>query len=311
MTSLKTEKTESRINVPILILFLLSLVLNGYLLYNWYQNNYSDGKSLKELNAELTEVVSMTEFSLDSIQAQYTILENQYQNIMNEFETIQVERDAALAEVGAKKVRIRQLINQIGSNPRVVVALKTEIEDLKSQLVNKKVELDGVVQEKEKFRLESESTVVQVETLIKENEKAEEKNIELENKIRNVKFQIDDLKVIPLRNRRGKFEETQKTNKIDHIEISFSIVESDLIEFGEKEIVLRILGTNGEVLGADNNTLLDSDKLISMSEAINFQGSTEKIKFKFEQEEAFKKGGHTAEIWHNGERLVRTQFNLR
>lgn len=310
MTSFTTEPKESRVNIPLLVLFLLSLILNGYLLYTWYQSNYSGGKSLKEQNMELREILSQSEYSLDSLQEQYNLLETQYQNIMTEFETVRVERDEALSDVDSKKVRIRQLISQVGANPKNVVALRTEIEELKKVLVDKRIELDAAVQAKEKYKGEAETTLVHVATLKKEKAETEKKAVQLEDKLRNAKFQIDELVVSPLRSRRGKFETTDKASKIDHVEISFAVVETELIEFGDKEIVLRILGINGEVLGADNTTLVDSDKLITMKQSFNYQGDTKKLSFKFKQEELYKKGGHTAEIWHNGERLVRTQFNL-
>lgn len=310
MTPEIKEKSGNKLNIALVVLFCLSLLLNGYLLYSYYQDNYNGGKSLKTLNAELEAVLSKTAFSKDSLAEQYALLEQRYQNIMNEFEGIKAERDQALADAGAKAIKIRNLLGQVGGDPKAAVQLRSEIESLKKELVEKKVQLDEVKLAKEKYQQEAQASQGKADALKKQKDASDQKAQQLENKLKNAKFQIDELYVKPLRSKGGKMEVTDKAGKIDQIEVTFTVSASDLVVTGNKEIALRILGINGEVLGANNTTLVDSDKLVSLRQTVDYQGTEKNIKFNFKQEELYKKGGHTAEIWYEGERLVRTQFNL-
>jgi hypothetical protein len=304
------RENKRKVSLPLLFLFLLSLALNAYLFYNWYQNNYQDGRSLKEINAELQEVIGQTEFSRDSLQKEYDDLSEQYQALIDEAENLRVERIASQEEVGRQKVRIRQLLSQANSNPRKLVAANKEIEALKKQLLDFQSQIDIVKEERDKYASEANAQKEYSKALEEQKDQVEARNTDLEKRMEDATFQISEMVVKPMRMKRKKWEETDKSGKVEQIEISFTILESPLIEPGEKELLLRVVGTNREVLGANNGQLTDSDKLFSMKKDFTYSGTEEDFKFTFKQEEAYKKGGHYAEIWSDGKMLVRSPFNL-
>ena len=95
------------------------------------------------------------------------------------------------------------------------------------------------------------------------------------------------------------------------IKIKFVLNENNLIEPGSKDISIRILGTHGEVLGADNHEdLMDTDKLVSLKKKISYGGKAESIDLKFKQDADYKKGNHTVEILSDGVLLTRNSINL-
>ncbi len=304
-----TQKGK-KVSLPLLLLFLLSLALNAYLFYDWYQNNYSDGKSLTEINAELLEVLAETEFSKDSLQKEYDLLSEQYQSIYDESEMLRIERTDALEDLGQKKVRIRQLLSQANTNPRKLVEANGQIEQLKRDLNDYRIKLDIAIEDKEKYETEITAYQSYGEEMEKQKKAVEDINEDLETRLDDATFHISDLVVKPLRQRRKGMEETNKSAKVQEIEISFTVLESPMIKEGEKELALRIIGTNKEVLGADNDLLADSDKLVSMKKDFTYDGKSQKFKFKFKQEEAYKKGSHYAEIWSEGKMIIRSPFNL-
>ncbi len=302
-------KRNSRISIPLLILFLLSLGLNAYLFYDWYNNNYQDGRSLKEINAELEEVLSQTEFSRDSLQSEYDLLSQQYQNIYNESEQLKIERTEALQELGQKKVRIRQLLART-ANPKDLIKAKSEIEQLKQQLDDYQVKLRQTAEARDKYAKVAEVEKANAETLKNQKDRAYKEKQVLEEKVSNATLRISDLRITPLRKRRKGMEPTTKSSKVEEVEISFIILESPLIKEGEKELKLRIIGTNQEVLGANNGLLADSDELFSMKKDFTYDGSSEKFKLTFKQEEAYKSGSHFVELWSEGKMITRSPFNL-
>lgn len=308
-----TEQVDTpsrKVSLPLLLLFLLSLAGNAYLLYDWYNNNYQDGKSLKEINAELQSLLSETEFAKDSLQKEYDQLSALYQSLYTESETLRIERTDALEELGQKKVRIRQLLAQSNSNPRALKEAKAEIESLKIRLTDYETELKVALDDKQKFEDQANAEKSKAMELLEEKERAENEKLMLTERLDNATFKISDLSAKPMRMRRNKWEETTKSSKVEEIEISFTILESPIIERGQKELTLRIIGTNKEVLGADNDELSDSDKLYSMKKDFTYDGKDQKFKMNFEQEESYKPGTHYAELWSEGKLITRTAFNL-
>lgn len=304
------EKRNRKVSLPLLFLFLLSLGLNAYLFYDWYNNNYTeDGRSYKEVNAELEKVLEGTKFSRDSLQKEYDLLSEQYESIFSELEALRLEHDQTLEELGQKKVRIRQLITQ-GTEPRKLIEARGQIEELKKELNDYRIKHDLAVEEAEKYRAEMEAKKAYADDLERQKSEISDKNAELKEKMDNATLRISDLIVRPLRERRKGMEETTRSSKVDEIEISFTVLESPMIEPGEKEMVLRLIGTGSEVLGANNDLLTDSDKLVSMKKEFTYDGKNQKFKFNFKQDEEYKAGKHTAEIWCDGKMITRSPFNL-
>lgn len=303
-------QSKSKVSRPLLFLFLLSLGLNAFLFYNWYNDNYRGGQSLADINKSLQEVLSQTEFSKDSLQKAYDELSIQYQAIYDESENLRLERTDALEQLGQKKVRIRQLLTQVGGNPRALVEAKGEIEMLKKELTDYRVKLDLAVEEKAAFEKEAQSEKAKAQVIAHEKEAISRQNKDLEDKISDATFRITDLRVSALRTKRKVLEPTTKSSKVEQVEISFTILESPLVAEGEKEIKLRLIGTNQEVMGSNNDILANSDELFSMVKDFTYNGSEEKFKFKFEQKEAYKAGTHFAEVWEGDHMIIRTAFNL-
>ncbi|MFT5725642.1 MAG: hypothetical protein ACI9JN_002769 [Bacteroidia bacterium] len=309
-TDSNEKQKSAKLSIPLLLLFLISLALNAYLFYNWYNQNYKDGRSLADINTELQEVLSQTEFSRDSLQTEYDLLSQQYQALYEESETLQLERTDALEQLGQKKVRIRQLLSQSGGNPRALVEAKGEIESLKQELTDYRVKLDLAVEDKVKYETEAKVEKAKAEDMAHEKEAISRQNQDLEDKISDATFSITDLKVSPTRIKRKKKEPTTKANRVSEVEISFTILESPLVKEGEKVLKLRLIGTNGEVMGSNNGMLRNSDELFSMTKDFVYDGSAERFKFKFEQKEVYKSGSHFAEIWEGDHMIIRTAFNL-
>lgn len=263
---------------------------------------------MKELNKELTSALEQSNLSKDSLTEQYNLLDQRYNALLLEYEDIKAEREKALSESEGLRIRIRQLINQ--GSPAALAEAKNLNKKYEEEISSLTQELENTRMAKQQADQRAKDQEAIADQLADDNQKKEQEVAKLEDKIKDAKFQIDELKVTPLRDKRGKLEATTKANKIQQIEITFVVVESNLVEEGEKEIQLRLLGTNGEVLGAKNTTLVSSDQLVTMKQSFMYDGTSKKLKFNFKQESDYKKGGYTAELWYDGERLVRTQFNL-
>lgn len=167
-----------------------------------------------------------------------------------------------------------------------------------------------LLKKKTAFEKQAQSEKAKAQDMAHEKEAISRQNKDLEDKISDATFRITDLRVTPLRTKRKAKEATTKSSKVEEIEISFTVLESPLVVEGEKEIKLRLIGTNQEVMGSNNDMLQDSDELFSMTKDFTYDGSSEKFKFQFKQKEAYKAGNHYAEIWEGDHMIIRTAFNL-
>lgn len=293
------------------ILLGLSLLGNITLGYFWYRDNYAGGKSLRIQNEELAALLKSANIRADSLQVKLdeTLLE--YEALLTQSEVLKGERDAVMDELEEKKVQIRQLIYKASQgDPQALLAANNRIQELEQELEAARVRVTRLVEEKDETSAKYAENLQMLADVEEARDIILEEHNELREKASRTKFQVSELRIEPVQDKRGNDVITYKANKIERIKITFILEKNELLEPGEKEISVRILGTNGEVLGAGNDILQDSDKLVSMKETISYGGEPQDVSFIFKQDESYKKGNHTIEILSDGEFLTRGSFIL-
>ena len=289
------------------VLLILSICASGYLYYKYYKSTHAvDGKSYETINKENVEKYNIEKAELnrqlDELNAQLQI-------------AIQ-GKDAEIAglkdELDARKLQIAKKIKTASpGNPKALREAKEEIERLKSLqsiFESKNESLSAENREYVAKILDLENTTVEAQTKARDIE--QEKNV-LSEKIKSSALTVADLKVAGMREKGSTDEETFKAFKTDKLKITFTILSNDLIPTGPKEIIVRLIGTNGEVLTNDNNTLADTDKLASMVQTVDFQNDPIKTIIYFSQKPTYKKGTYSVELIHNDKLMGRASFILR
>lgn len=293
------------------VLLAISLLANAYLLYSWYQHNYVDGKSLKIKNKELAELLDLANIKGDSLQSRLDETLRDYESLIHESIDIKSERDQAMQDLEDKKIKIRQLIYKAKQgDPAALLEANRRIKALQSELGDAKSKLSEFNSLQAEMEQEINTSKMRQEDAERARDAILDDHDKLQEKVKRSKFQVSELVLQPVRIKRGKELETFKASKIDHINLRFTMDPNELIENGSKTVAIRILGVSGEVLGAGNEDLKDSDQLVSMSKEVNYEGESQELKFEFKQEEAFKKGTHTVEVLSDGKLLTRNSFRL-
>lgn len=309
-TTVVTKKNP--VNTVLLILLILALLLNGYWVYQWFiASGPNSHSTLKDRNGELELLLDDSKAMADSLNEQLELTLTQYKQVMQEVVMLGDERNELENTISEQKVEIRRLINKSAlGDPRALLRAKAEIERLKKELVHYQVRLDTLQRSNQQYAEVVEDARSEKIKAEEEKKKIESQYEDIKEKAKSVKFQVANASVTPMRVKRGKTEQTSKANKVDHLVVKFDLQGNDLIEQGTKKISVRILGTNTQVLGANNPDLTDSDQLVSWQEEVDYDGETQTIKFKFEQKEAYQKGDHTVEILDNDVLLNRMTFKL-
>ena len=292
------------------ILFILALLGCLILGYLWYVANYKNGQSLEERNQELVQLLGEADITKDSLDTELNLTLGQYQDVLSELSSLRQENQGLIEDLENKKIQIRRLISR-PSDPRALLEAKAEIERLKKDLLLYRIQVDTISRNRDLLAEKYEKTTNQYDQVKKEIEKTQEEKNELENRLKSAKLRASSIQVSPLRLKRGQKVPTTKASKVEEIKFQLTVLGGDLIEKGEKELSLRLIGVNGEVLGAENDeALIDSDQLVSMQETFDYEGENATVTFNFSQKADYNKGQHIVEVLSDGELVTRTMFNL-
>ncbi|MBR9859521.1 hypothetical protein GYB22_01965 [bacterium] len=123
-------------------------------------------------------------------------------------------------------------------------------------------------------------------------------------------LRVADLFITPQREKKDEFIPTFKASKVENLKINFTLLPSNAIAPGEKDLIVRIVGPGGVVLLENLNTLRDSDELYSMEHTVNYTGKEQKVNLTYTQEAEYRSGNYSLELYQNGQLLDRISFTL-
>lgn len=240
--------------------------------------------------------------------------------------SLQTEYNASLARLDDLTGKNSQLDNQLRSANSELSKAKARIEEiLKKQNASQKeiAEAKGLISrlntkisgyEKEISRLKQENTSLtfQRDSVVTTNRGLTESNEGLQKKINLAKvLHASNIRIIPVNLSRGgrKEKETTKAKRVDVVRILFDIDENRVAESGSKQLNIRILNPDGELLsnaalGSGSFHLAEGGKqtFYSLSKEIPLEtGQPMKdIKVDWKQSAQYEKGNYNVEIYHEG-----------
>lgn len=302
----KEQKSQNR---ALWILLILSLAGNAYLAYSYYENNYSGGKSIKIQNLELLNSIKALNLSKDSLQVEFDAVYKQFQDAASQSIASSEEKATVVQDLEKKKIQIARLLAQ-GGGPALLKA-KGEIEGLKKEMIDYQIKMARLQQENDQYASSINGIQEEAKIISAKATRVEEEKAKLEKKISNsLFFQVSEFKIIPQRTKRGAKEETSRASRVENISIKFELIPTDIIEYGNKTIFIRIIGANGEVLTNDNDILEDSDQLATFKYDFNYTGTPESVSYNFKQKASYKKGKYGVEIIQDGRLLTKGNLVL-
>lgn len=292
------------------LLLVLSLLVNGYLYYKYYNSTHdADGASYE---AQYKEIVIKYDAEKSELIRQLDEVKAQLERTMGKNLDLSAYNDSLTNQIDEKTLQLAKKIKAAGaSNPKALMEAKAEIENLKRLRVLLESKTDSL----------SEGNKVLIADLLQANIQLDESSIEVRNlqnqknalndKIKNNTLSTADLKVMGIRKKGSTEEETYKASKINKLKITFTLLENELVEAGDKEITIRIIGTNKEVLTEENPSLTDTDKLSSKTETVNYQNEQIKVVINYSQKAIYKKGAYSIELIHKDKLMGRASFILK
>ncbi len=305
------EDRKKPIGKILLFVFLgLFIILSGFLFFKYRSDNMNaEGKSYKslyeEIKAKNIEEKAELNKQLDDIKLQLDQALEKNSSYLADNASLKDQLDAKTLEI-AQKIRSGGI-----GNPKALREAQAEIERLKSLQIVFETQRDSLTQSNRELIERVLATESNYNIASSKARALEEQKKIIDDKIHSSTLSVADLRVVGIRTKGTTEEETFKASRTGKLKITFTLLENQLVDPGDKEITIRIIGTTKEVLTDDNPSLTDTDKLSTMKETVNYQNEQQKVSVSYSQKASFKKGAYSIELIHNDKLMGRASFILK
>jgi len=287
--------------VLIYVVVILAVVLAAMLIVNFIR----EGK-MKQTNAELL----LTYGRLDSISDELQSKIVQIQELGGNIEELKMIQDSLEIEKAGLKLSQNRSDKQIKD-------LKARVEGYRELLVMKDVE----IQELQKVN----------ESLVEENSDLKTERNELNQNLRDAQKTQDDLTkkvqiasrleaeniVVAAVSRDGKSKTDEfRARQIDQLSVNFTIAKNDVAPVSGKEILMRIIDDNGNVLfdvarGSGTFDLDGKETFYTAKQEILFDNTQQAISFLYNKGSEYLPGRYVMEIYTDGYLMGSKSFRVK
>ncbi|HKL09205.1 MAG TPA: hypothetical protein VJ896_10555 [Bacteroidales bacterium] len=244
----------------------------------------------------------------DSLQTSLLSLRNEYDSLMTDNDTLnaqlideQEKIDDLLAEIKSVKAtnyaKIRQLQSELGTLRKVAKSYVHQIDSLNTlnqQLVAENIKVKNDFNE-----------------VVSTKNELEEQNEDLSGKVEMASvLRTENLRATPL-NRRGK--ENNRINKIEKIQIDFSIKENVLAEPGERTFYVRIAGPDDYILAKSENNLFEyqgQEIIYSARRPVDYMNDKIDVTIYWDNNGTLIPGSYDVYIFADGHEIGVTSFEI-
>ncbi len=253
----------------------------------------------------------------ENLQIEIDRIEAELDNIQREGKTSESE-DITLSEQ-----KVRQGIANLRSNLDVanlsedrLADLRLQVKTLKSNVSELKIRIEELNLQNEILQRENEelnhaiySQTDKVQSLEYNNRVLKEKvGIASSIKVSNMLINGVEIK------RRGNKEIETKAKRVDELQIQFSIADNPLATKGNKDIYVRVVDPNGNLIVKNENIFqVNNDELqYTFKETIRFTNNGEEYEFLWNNEnQGFRKGAYTVLLYADNAIMGRSSIVLK
>jgi len=296
------NSSEKKLKIVIVILAIACTVM-GILLFN----------SGREIGIQGTEILQLENTALT--------LKSDLQDMLIQYDTLTVTNEKMQNEIMGQRSQIEELLKQVDKHKDdawIIHKLKKEASTLRQVMKGYLVTIDSLntlnVYLKEDNKLLSNE-------LTKVNSQKEE----LANKTANLEGIITKGSVLPAMNLvgqairvrgSGKQIETNRADKAEMIKLCCTIGENKIAQHGKKDLYLRIISPDGEVLddGTGSPKTFTFDKVsgkYSVKRDIDYAGQPQEVCVYYTVNSALSTGQYILELYESESKIGVAKFDLK
>jgi hypothetical protein len=200
----------------------------------------------------------------------------------------------------------------------LISSLQDRISEYEDKLLKKDKEIEDL---KEKFNMASKDNKVLKNTLVEKEEQIQNLAVEKDNLKQKVeiakKLKAESIRVSIIDTKgKEREEEDYKAKKIAKLKVSFLIADNPVADIGNKEVYMRILGPEGEILsdassGGGSFSQDGKETPYTTKMSFLFDNKQAPPSFIWEKGSPFLTGTYTIELFSDGYRLGQSNFKVR
>ena len=281
------------------ILVLLALGGAGY--YIWLQS-----QKIQELN----ECFALEKEQLED---EYTQLAIQYEGYK-----LQVNNDSLEQKLEDQRIKMQRLVEELrqtkAQDAKKIASLQKELKTVRAALKYYIAQVDSLNRVNEALIAENQQIKTDMAGVQRQNQQVRHENETLTKKV-TVAAQLSATNVsVTALDKKDKVEKKQRVDKLAKFQVNFTIAANVTAATGEKDVYLRILRPNEEVLTNGQsgkfkyeNTMVD----YSARKTIEYGGEETPVTIYYKRGESLNAGTYTVELYADGSMIGRGAITLK
>ena len=300
-TSKPSAEPKKSNKVLIYVVAVLAVLLVGALVLNFIRES-----NLKETNAKLMVAYSQ----LDSIGQEMDSKIIQIEQLGGDVEELTVIRDSlerekeSLLEARTRSNRqIRDLRNRVEGYRELLVMKDVEIEELKK--VNEELVVENTELKTERNQLNQNLRAAQ-----KTQEQLTEK-VQIASRL-----EAENISVAALSLRGREREDEFRARQVEKLQVKFNIAKNDVAPVSGKEILMRIIDDNDNVLfdvarGSGTFELEGKETFYTAKQEILFDNTQQQVTFLYDKGSEYLPGRYVMELYTDGYLMGSKSFRVK
>ena len=318
------EKKKSKLP---LIFNILLVIIVSYLAYEvsvLSQKNHAFKQEISEMikeNEEMNQIIINQDIVSE---ADGENLKENLKLLLFSYDSLEQNNSVAIDSINTQREKINNLIQEVDRldkkskrDWRKIYKLKKEAETLRNIMKGYIHTIDSLNTLNINLSNDLTEKTQKLSNVSKENKKIIKQNEALQKQVAiGAVLQINNVLSSGIRIRSsGAQSETTRASKTNMIKTCFSIIENKLAQAGDKEIYIRILDSEGNLLKSPTPlTIINQQKeelKMSSKRTINYQNQNTDLCIFYEIENSISAGNYIIEVYAEGFLIGETSIALR
>ena len=318
------EKKKSKLP---LIFNILLVIIVSYLAYEvsvLSQKNHAFKQEISEMikeNEEMNQIIINQDIVSE---ADGENLKENLKLLLFSYDSLEQNNSVAIDSINRQREKINNLMQEVDKldkkskrDWRKIYKLKKEAETLRNIMKGYIHTIDSLNTLNINLSNDLTEKTQKLSNVSKQNKKIIKQNEALQKQVAiGAVLQINNVISSGIRIRSsGAQSETTRASKTNMIKTCFSIIENKLAQAGDKEIYIRILDSEGNLLNAPTPlTIINQQKeelKMSSKRTINYQNQNTDLCIFYEIENSIPAGNYIVEVYAEGFLIGETSIALR
>ncbi|MBQ8867046.1 MAG: hypothetical protein IJ013_04920 [Bacteroidaceae bacterium] len=264
---------------------------------------------LIEEQQENKEMAALFELEKEEMENEYSTFANQYEELQ-----IQINNDSLQIKLEREKQKTQRLLEELrqtkSTNAAEIARLKKELRTVRAVMRSYIIQIDSLNQLNQALTTENKKVRAQYREAAQQMTKLSEEKEVLNQKVA-LAAQLDATNIqLEMKNKRGKA--TDKLKRATKLIISFDIAKNPTAPTGERNIYIRIMKPNGDILSKGESTFEYENRQLkySIRKFIEYTGEAQSVSVYWNIEEFLSPGAYTIFLFSDGNMIGSQEFNL-